>query len=124
MLAKAASLLAKELTTFKVLTSAGVIRPYPPSVLAGIGKALQDWGRGPAGGFATLAQRFPDQDGVIDELGSLTFMQVQRRSNALAHSLRELGVREGDSVALLFRNTAASSSQPSPSPSWVLTFST
>jgi len=105
MLAKAASLLAKELTTFKVLTSAGVIRPYPPSVLAGIGEALRDWGRGPAGGFATLAHRFPDQVGVIDELGSLTFMQVHRRSNALANSLRELGVREGgDSVALLCRN--------------------
>ena len=104
MLAKAAGLLTKELTTLKVLASSGVIHPYPPRVLVGMVKTLRDWGRGPAGGFITLAQRFPDRVGVIDELGSLTFKQAHLRSNALAHSLRDLGVGEADSVALLCRN--------------------
>ena len=36
----------------KVLTEAGIVRPYSPMVLAGIAKALKDWGTGPAGGFA------------------------------------------------------------------------
>ena len=104
MIAKAKNKLARELTTLRVLGSAGVIHPYPPSVLAGIVRSLRDWGMGPAGGFTTLAVRAPDQVGVIDELGELTFGQLHERSNALARGLRELGVGEGDSVAVLCRN--------------------
>ena len=104
MLAKAASQVSHAFTTLRVLTTAGVIRPYSPQVLAGIATTLRDWGRGPAGGFTTLALRAPDQVGLIDELGSLTYQQMHERSNALARSLRDLGVHEGDSVALLARN--------------------
>jgi fatty-acyl-CoA synthase len=104
MMAKAATLLSKELTTLRVLSSAGVIRPYPPRVLLGIARTLSRWGRGPAGGFTTLALRAPDQVGLVDELGELTWGEVHARSNALAHGLRGLGVQEGDSVAVLCRN--------------------
>jgi len=104
MSAKAKMLLSKELTTLRVLTSSGVIHPYPPRVLVGIASALRKWGLGPAGGFTSLAVRVPDQVGVVDELGELTWQQVHERSNALARGLRELGVREGDSVAVLCRN--------------------
>ena len=58
--------------TAKVLTQSGIIRPYSPKVLAGLLKTVLAWGTGPAGGFATLALRAPDDLGVIDELGSLT----------------------------------------------------
>jgi acyl-CoA synthetase (AMP-forming)/AMP-acid ligase II len=104
MMARAAALLSKELTTLKVLTSAGVIRPYRPEVLVGIVRTLRRWGRGPAGGFTTLMLRSPDQVGVVDERGSLTFKDLHQRSNALAHQLGAGGVREGDSVAILCRN--------------------
>ena len=103
-LGSAGERVAKELTALKVLTTAGVIRPYPPRVLAGMAKTLLDWGLGPAGGFTTLAQRAPDQVGVVDERGALTFSEIHRRSNALAWSLRGLGVGEGDGVAVLCRN--------------------
>ena len=46
----------------------------------------------------------PDRVGLVDELGELTFGELHQRSNALAHALRELGVGEGDSVALMCRN--------------------
>src|SRR5512139_1162958 len=104
MLAKAAMLLSKELTTLRVLTSSGVIHPYPPQVLVRMARALREWGMGPAGGFTALAVRAPDQVGIIDELGELTFRQVHERSNALARGLRDLGVHQGDSVAVLCRN--------------------
>ncbi len=90
--------------TVQVLTKAGVVRPYSPAVLARLGKALKDWGTGPAGGFVTLALRAPDQVGLVDELGSLTFGEMHARSNALARGLREMGVGEGDAVALMCRN--------------------
>src|SRR5512139_245623 len=104
MLAKAAMLLSKELTTLRVLTSSGVIHPYPPHVLVRMARALREWGMGPAGGFTALAVRAPDQVGIVDELGELTFRQVHERSNALARGLRDVGVHEGDSVAVLCRN--------------------
>jgi acyl-CoA synthetase (AMP-forming)/AMP-acid ligase II len=104
MIAKAATRLSKELTTLRVLVSSGVIRPYPPRTLVRIAKVLRTWGRGPAGGFTTLAARTPHQVGLIDELGELTFQQIHERSNALAHGLRQAGVREGDGVAVLCRN--------------------
>ena len=41
--------------TLRTLGKAGVIRPYPPSTLARLGKALKEWGTGPAGGTAMYA---------------------------------------------------------------------
>ncbi|GAA1160074.1 AMP-binding protein [Nocardioides aquiterrae] len=91
-------------TTAKVLTQAGVIRPHRPAALARAAKALRDWGTGPAGGFTAAALLDPHRTAIVDELGSLTFDDVHRRSNALARAFAELGVSEGDSVALMCRN--------------------
>jgi fatty-acyl-CoA synthase len=51
-----------------------------------------------------MSLRDPDRLGLVDELGSLTFGEMQRRSNALARALAERGVNEGDSVAVMCRN--------------------
>jgi fatty-acyl-CoA synthase len=91
-------------TGAKVLTQAGVIRPISPVRLAKVARAVAKWGTGPAGGFAALEARWPDRPGLVDELGTLTFGEIHRRSNALAHALREQGVGEGDSVAVMCRN--------------------
>ena len=61
-------------------------------------------GSGFAGGFEALAIRSPTGSALIDELGELTFGEIDRRSNALADALAELGVGEGDGVAMLCRN--------------------
>ena len=82
----------------------GVIRPYGPRTLVALGRTVVRWGTGPAGGFASLAVRDPDRVGLVDELGELTFGEMHRRSNALARALAELGVGEGDSVAVMCRN--------------------
>jgi acyl-CoA synthetase (AMP-forming)/AMP-acid ligase II len=104
LLRKALGLASNAGTGAWVLGAAGIVRPYSPAVLAGMGKALKDWGTGPAGGFAALALREPDRVGLIDERGSLTFGEMHRRSNALARALADRGVGEGDSVAIMCRN--------------------
>jgi len=91
-------------TPARVLGGSGILRPLSPAVLARIGKALKEWGTGPAGGFIAMALRDPHRVGLVDELGSLTFDEMHRRSNALARALTERGVREGDSVAVMCRN--------------------
>jgi acyl-CoA synthetase (AMP-forming)/AMP-acid ligase II len=91
-------------TTLRVLGEAGVLRPHHPLALAKATKALKDWGTGPAGGFAAAALIDPRRTAIVDELGSLTFDEMHRRSNALARALADLGVGEGDSIALMCRN--------------------
>jgi acyl-CoA synthetase (AMP-forming)/AMP-acid ligase II len=91
-------------TTLRVLGEAGVIRPVSPLALAKAARALRDWGVGPAGGFTAAAVLDPDRTAIIDELGSLTYDEVHRRSNALARALADLGVSAGDGVAVMCRN--------------------
>ena len=92
-----------EAMSVKSLVDAGMLRPDPPWVLARAGAALARYGvMGAALGIA--AARFPDRVGVRDELGDLTYAELDRRSNAIANRWRETGLRPGDGVALLVRN--------------------
>ncbi len=86
------------------LTNAGIIRPTRPDKLARIGLTLHRWGPTPAAGYAAAAIRFPSDVAIIDELGTLTFEDVHKRSNALAHAFLDQGIKEGDGVAILCRN--------------------
>ena len=62
------------------------------------------WGATPAAAAAAAATRYPNDVGLIDELGELTFHHIHRRSNALANALADRGVGEGDGIAILARN--------------------
>jgi fatty-acyl-CoA synthase len=66
--------------------------------------ALKKWGPTPAGGYTASAACHPDAVAIIDERGTLTFDEVSRRTNALAHALGDAGVNEGDGVAIMCRN--------------------
>jgi len=101
---KVTALARSKAVAARVLTQAGVIQPFGPVTLVGLVKALRSWGMGLAGGFTAVAIRFPERTGLIDELGDLTFREIDERSNALADELARLGVNEGDGVALLARN--------------------
>ncbi len=91
-------------TAAGVLARSGIVRPYSPPVLAGVLRTLRAWGTGPAGGFTTVALRDPARVAVLDERGPLTYGDLERRSNAIARGLADLGVGAGDGVALMCRN--------------------
>jgi fatty-acyl-CoA synthase len=69
-----------------------------------MGLTLQRWGPTLAAGAALNAIRRSDATAIIDELGTLTWGDVHRRSNALASSLADAGIVEGDGIAILCRN--------------------
>ncbi len=96
--------LSAHLFTVKALTETGIIRPVRPDRVVGMGRAFAKWGATPAAGYTVSALRHPDRTGIVDELGTLTFGQIDRRTNALAHALRDEGVGEGDGVAVMCRN--------------------
>jgi acyl-CoA synthetase (AMP-forming)/AMP-acid ligase II len=87
-----------------VLASTGIVRPYTPRALLRVASDLRSWGAGTAGGYVTLATRFPDEVGLVDDRGSLTFAEIHRRTNALAAGLGDLGVGPDDAVAVMCRN--------------------
>jgi acyl-CoA synthetase (AMP-forming)/AMP-acid ligase II/carbon monoxide dehydrogenase subunit G len=95
---------AYELGSAKVLIEAGVIRPMRPDRLWGVLRTLQKWGRSPAAGSISLAERYPDGTMIVDELGTLTYSEVDTRTNALAHALSDAGLVEGDGVGVMCRN--------------------
>jgi acyl-CoA synthetase (AMP-forming)/AMP-acid ligase II len=88
----------------KVLVEAGVVRPMRPDRLLKVLQTLVRWGRSPAAGGISLADRYPDQTAIADDLGTLTYSELHTRSNALAHSLSDMGILEGDRVAIMCRN--------------------
>ncbi|MBW2215552.1 MAG: acyl-CoA synthetase, partial [Deltaproteobacteria bacterium] len=74
--------LAEKLEVARVLYRAGILKPIRPDKTIRIIKAAKGWGRSPAMGFIALAIRQPDATAVIDDDGSATFDEVNRRSNA------------------------------------------
>jgi fatty-acyl-CoA synthase len=93
-----------KLHTFYALTRAGLVRPQRPDTLARLIQILIRWGATPAAAAAASATRYPNEVGLSDELGELTFREIHRRSNALANALSDRGVVEGDGIAILARN--------------------
>jgi fatty-acyl-CoA synthase len=84
--------------------SAGMITPDRPDRLLGLVQAIRKWGNTPAAGYAAAAARYPDNDAIVDELGRLTFAEVDDRTNRLASAFADAGILEGDQVALMCRN--------------------
>src|SRR3712207_1074990 len=78
--------LADKLFTGRILVQARIVGGTRPDRLMGALRQLRRWGPTPAAGYSANAIRHPDAIAVIDELGSLTFADMHRRSNALAHA--------------------------------------
>jgi len=88
----------------KVLREAGILEPLRPDKAAKIGVTFLRWGASPATGISTAAIHHPDATFIVDETGSLSFEQVHRRTNALAHAFERMGIGPGDGVGIMCRN--------------------
>jgi len=75
--------------TVSTLVRAGVLAPMRPDRYLAMAGAMRRSGSVTLG-FAAASQRCPDRTGLIDELGSLSWREVDVRSDALAHALQEL----------------------------------
>ena len=93
-----------KLHTFVTLTRAGIVQPERPDHLWNTARALLRFGTTPAAGYTAAARNHPNEPAVIDELGTLSFLEVHQRTNSLAHALRADGIEAGDNVAVMCRN--------------------
>jgi fatty-acyl-CoA synthase len=88
----------------RVFQRAGLIAPMRPDRAVRAGLDLWRFGSTPAAGYGAAAARHPNDTAIVDELGRLTFAEVHRRTNALAHALSDAGIGEGDGVAIMCRD--------------------
>ena len=88
--------------TLSTLIRAGVLAPLRPDRYLRMAAAARGGGSVTLG-FAITAQRCPDRVGLVDELGSLTWRELDERANALAAGLatRVPGLR---TVGIMCRN--------------------
>jgi acyl-CoA synthetase (AMP-forming)/AMP-acid ligase II/uncharacterized protein YndB with AHSA1/START domain len=95
-----------QLTVARILTRAGVLTPGRPDRLVRQLNVLSKWGATVAGGYRAACVRFPKENAIADELGTLTFTEVDQRTTRLANGLADHGVRQGRRVAVMCRNHA------------------
>ncbi len=86
------------------LAKAGFLTPMRPDRTVAMVAAARAEGLSIATGFATAAARRPDSPGLIDELGSLTWRELDHRAHALAAALQQLPGGTPEVVGIMCRN--------------------
>jgi fatty-acyl-CoA synthase len=82
--------LAETLGIVATMRRAGIIAPMRPDKYIRIAAAMQRENMGITSGFAATAQRCPDRPGLVDEIGTLTWREIDERADALAAGLQRL----------------------------------
>jgi fatty-acyl-CoA synthase len=89
----------------RVLARSGVFAPERPDRLWHLAEAARHWGTTLGAAFAAGAARFEGRTAIVDERGAVSFAELDHRTDALARGLLATGVRPGDAVGVLCRNT-------------------
>jgi len=95
---------AEALRSGRVLLRSGALHPEPPGRLVRMLGAYRHWGATLGGAFATAAARYGDRVALVDELGPLSYTQLDRRTDAVALGLRAAGIGPGHVVGVMCRN--------------------
>jgi acyl-CoA synthetase (AMP-forming)/AMP-acid ligase II len=82
--------IAETLGIVATMRRAGVIAPMRPDKYFRIAAAMQRENMGITSGFAAASQRCPDRPGLVDELGMLTWREIDQRADAFATGLQAL----------------------------------
>src|ERR1700722_17730215 len=94
-LAKLLRRMPSEAQALLTIVNSGMVSPERPSRLLAIYQAFERYGA--LGALLNVAAiRHGERAGVVDELGTLSFAEMDRRSNAVAHALRARGIEAGD----------------------------
>lgn len=90
--------------TVTTLAKAGFLAPMRPDRAVRIMAAARSEGLSITTGFTTAARRCPERHGLVDELGALTWRELEDRSHALAAGLQHLRDGRPKVIAVMCRN--------------------
>jgi len=90
--------------TISAIARTGVLNPVRPDRAVRMAKEAGKWGQTAAAAVALSSVRHAGRLAIIDEEGSLTWADLERRTNAVAAGLRRDGIVEGTVIGILCRN--------------------
>ncbi|BCI50955.1 acyl-CoA synthetase [Mycolicibacterium litorale] len=96
--------LGAALGMFDAMRRARLVAPMRPDKYVRIAAAMRRENMGITSGFAGAAQRCPDAPGLVDERGTLTWREIDQRSDALAAALQALPGGQPKVVGIMARN--------------------
>ena len=88
----------------KTLRRARLIAPLRPDRYLRMAAAMRREGMSATVGFAAAAQRCPDRPGLVDEIGTLTWKQLDERIDAFAAALQALPSGAPEQIGVMCRN--------------------
>jgi acyl-CoA synthetase (AMP-forming)/AMP-acid ligase II len=88
----------------KTLVRTGLLAPMRPDKYWRIIDAIRREGMTATFAFASAAQRCPDRAAIIDEIGALTWREIDQRGNALAAALERLPGGTPETIGIMCRN--------------------
>ena len=88
----------------KTLVRTGLLAPMRPDKYWHIIDAIRREGMTATFAFASAAQRCPDRAAIIDEIGALTWREIDQRGNALAAALERLPGGTPETIGIMCRN--------------------
>ena len=86
------------------MVRAGIIAPLRPDKYLRIVAVARREGLSVTSGFGMSAQRCPNRPALVDELGTLTYRELDQRADALTAALQELPGGTPEVVAIMCRN--------------------
>src|ERR1700756_2517309 len=86
------------------MVRAGIVAPMRPDKYLRIIAVARREGLSVTSGFGMSAQRCPNRPALVDELGSLTYRELDRRADALAAALQALPGGTPEVLAIMCRN--------------------
>lgn len=86
---------------FGAVRRAGLLDPIS---LTGLAAATTMWGPSIAAGYSAAAARQPNRLAVVDDHGSLTYRNLERRASRVAGGLKAAGIERGTTIGILCRN--------------------
>lgn len=86
------------------LRRARLVTPMRPDKYLRIAAAMRRENMAATSGFASAAQRCPDRAGLVDELGTLTWRELDQRCDALAAALQAQPGGQPKTIGVMCRN--------------------
>ncbi|HKV22359.1 MAG TPA: acyl-CoA ligase FadD12 [Mycobacterium sp.] len=83
---------------------AGIIAPMRPDKYLRIAAAMNRENVSAVSGFASAAQRCPDRPGLVDEIGTLTWREIDQRCDAFGAALQALPGGQPRVIGIMCRN--------------------
>src|SRR3984893_15160356 len=90
----------------------GLIAPMRPDKYVRIAAAMRRENMAATSGFASAAQRCPDRTGLVDELGTLTWKQLDERADALGAALQNVTKGQLTPAAAAPKSNVAAAAAP------------